>query len=727
MTKAMPRFVLCLIALSLALRSASAQTTSAQETLKIRTDLVVVDAQVTDKKSRETIRGLKAEDFELFEDNVKQPIETLSQDKLPLSIVLLLDISPSVRPVIEKVRAGALQALGRLKPEDEVALMVFAGWTELIQDFNKDRQLILDKLGQALDKKGGGTRIHEAVAKAARQMRYATNPNSRRVIIVVTDNQGSMQRQDDPISEEEVKQALLDHGATVCGLIVRSWLNVADAVIFQHPVIQEHIKRTSVNPYAELTGGEMSGANKDEVNVRLGEMIDRLRNRYTLGYLPLNQKFDGKHRRIRLALTREARRRLGGEIAINHRQGYYAVDPDSEELLAGETNNEEATPIAGPTQPAADAQAATDVETKPAAAVSQPAEQPIAASKPQPAAPSKGVNPYAHLMMVDVQVVNKKTGAAATGLTKEAFAIEANGVRREVAHFSQGQLPLSIVLLIDVTGNTPVVISSLRRSVAQWLGQVGAEDEIALMAFGTNAEVIQEFTKDRKQVAARFKNFIETARQKNVVGLQDRTKAVYLAADLMDKAAHPAGRRVIITITDDAARTYTEIKMNAAGQLLSHTDSVVYAVVTQATGKSTKGKIKSKVAQAALMSFGNPLTFAIHLATQIATEKAMEALLKDRSFGQLVQRTGGALIKTEPEMAAEKLHLLLGHLRQRYVVGFTPAEATMGQPFHPLKLKLNPQPAHGLVVLTRQGYFVRQAQPGPASITATAENKDQQP
>lgn len=726
MTKVLLRFVLCLSALSLALRLASAQTAAAQDTLKIRTDLVVVDAQVTDKKSREIIRGLKAEDFELFEDQVKQPIETLSQDKLPLSIILLLDISPSVRPVIEKVRAGALQALQRLKSEDEVALMVFSGWTELIQDFSKDRQLILDKLGQALDKKGGGTRIHEAVAKAARQMRYATNPISRRVIIVVTDNQGSMQRQDDPISEEEVKQALLDQGATVCGLIVRSWLNVADAMIFQHPVIQEHIKRTSVNPYAELTGGEMSGANKDEVNVRLGEMIDRLRNRYTLGYLPLNQKFDGKHRRIRLALTREARRRLGGEIVINHRQGYYAVDPDSEELLAGATH-EEATPIAAATQPAADAQAATDVETKTAAAESQPTAPPIAESKPQPAAPRKGVNPYAHLMMVDVQVINKKTGAAATGLTKEAFAIEANGVQREVEHFSQGQLPLSIILLIDVTGNTPVVISSLRRSVAQWLGQVGAEDEIALMAFGTNAEVIQEFTQDRKQVAARFRNFIETARQKNVVGLQDRTKAVYLAADLLDKAANPASRRVIITITDDAARTYTEIKMNAAGQLLSHTDCVVYAVVTQATGKSAKGKIKSKVAQAALMSFGNPVTFAIHLATQIATEHALEALLKDRSFGQLVHRTGGALLKTEPEMAAEKLHLLLGHLRQRYVVGFTPAEATLGQPFHPLKLKLNPQSSNGLAVLTRQGYFVRHAQPGPASTAATAENKTEQP
>ncbi len=69
---------------------------------------------------------------------------------LPLSVVLLLNISPSVHPVIEEIHKGALHALQSLKPEDEVALMVFAGVTELIQDFTKDRQLILDKIWDAV-------------------------------------------------------------------------------------------------------------------------------------------------------------------------------------------------------------------------------------------------------------------------------------------------------------------------------------------------------------------------------------------------------------------------------------------------------------------------------------------------------------------------------------------------------------------------------------------------
>jgi VWFA-related protein len=401
-----------------------------QDTITLRAELVVVDANVVDKRSREFIRGLKPQDFELFEDNARQRIEFLSQDHLPLSIVLLVDISPSVRPVIERVREGALQALQRLKPEDEVALMAFSGRTELIQDFTKERQLILDKLGEALDRKGGGTRIHEAIAKAARQMRYATSPRSRRVIIAITDNQGSMDRYRDAISEEEVRQTVTESGATVCGIIVRSLLNVADAILFQHPIIQERSKRTSINPYVEQTGGEMAGASKDEINARLGEMLDHLRRRYTLGYSSTNQNYDGKFRRITLRLSPEARKRLGGEIAISARQGYYAVDKESEKLLADDTAPEQKNP-GSKGQAAAGGAGSAPGPANPNESKSVDRVQPQPSVPIQPM-PVEAPSPYAHLVMLDVQAVNKKTGAAADNLAKEDLELLDNGSKREI-------------------------------------------------------------------------------------------------------------------------------------------------------------------------------------------------------------------------------------------------------------------------------------------------------
>ncbi|MBO0727233.1 MAG: VWA domain-containing protein, partial [Blastocatellia bacterium] len=303
-------------------------------TIKIKTELVVVDALVIDKKSRKAIGGIQPQDFALFEDGVEQQIEYFSQDKLPLSIILLIDISPSVQPFIEKIREGALQALQRLKPEDEVALMIFSGWTELIQDFTRDRQLILDKLEAAMKRKGGGTRLHDAAARAALHTRRAANPDSRRVVIAITDNQGYMYRDGDPVSEEEAERTVIESGATVCGLIVRSAVTFLYDVILHMPSSQDQIKTTSLKPYVEQTGGEISGAGKDIVAARLSEMFDYLRSRYSIGYTPTNQNFNGDFRRIRLALRPEAKKRLGGEIVIRAREGYYALDKASEKSLA---------------------------------------------------------------------------------------------------------------------------------------------------------------------------------------------------------------------------------------------------------------------------------------------------------------------------------------------------------------------------------------------------------
>jgi uncharacterized protein with von Willebrand factor type A (vWA) domain len=67
--------------------------------------------------------------FAITENGVKQEVSYFSRDALPLSIILLLDVSRSVRPIIHEIRDGALHALQRLKPEDEVAVMAFGTTT----------------------------------------------------------------------------------------------------------------------------------------------------------------------------------------------------------------------------------------------------------------------------------------------------------------------------------------------------------------------------------------------------------------------------------------------------------------------------------------------------------------------------------------------------------------------------------------------------------------------
>ena len=741
-----------------------------EDAIKLNTELVVVDAQVIDKRSREFIRGLKPQDFDLLEDETRQRIEFFGQDQLPLSIVLLVDISPSVRPVIQKIREGAMQALQHLKQDDEVALMVFCGWTELIQDFTRDRQAIVDQLGVAVQKKGGGTRIHEAIAKAARQMRYATNPASRRVIIAITDNQGSMDRYRDAISEEEVSQTVMESGATVCAVIVRSLLNLADDIVFQTPQIQDKWKRTSVNPYAEQTGGEVASASKDEINVRLGEVLDHLRNRYSLGYVPTNQNHNGKFRRIKLGLSPEAKRRLGGEIAVSARQGYYAVDEESEALLAearpaaqGNSGALGATARRADTKQAAPVPPANPAETRPPTAAvasvasnetkaialpegpTRPINETKARSLPEgPASPIEGkssalepghpnppdtrpvdfqlpgsdevpqleaFNPYSHLVMMDVLAMNHKTGALIENMTVNDFEVADNGAKADIIHFSRGELPLSVILLIDAGGKTPYVMSCLRRNITGWLRELRPDDEIALMAFGGSTAVIQEFTRNRKLIATGLRDFVDIARQKGIGNGQDRAAAVFQAADHMDQAANPISRRVIITVTDDAARSYSAAERGATARLLLESRTSVCALVSRCPRPSRRHEVVSAAARGVLFGMGNPVSIATQIATKLATDALMAALMKDWVFLQMIQRTGGIAMRVDGEDASEKLVMMLNHIKGRYVVGFAPAvveSAPQVAAFHSLKLKLTPEAMkrYGQVsIASTQGYY----------------------
>src|SRR5438552_1419198 len=164
-------------------------STPPEQIFRVRVDLVVVDAQVLNKKTRRPAGGMRREDFELYENGVRQQITSFSQAELPLSLVFLFDLTDSVRPVLQPLAEGALRALQHLKPEDEVAVMVYAAKAEMLQDFTTDRQLVVKAFQKASRMESlEAAFFNQGVFQAALQSERATNPASRRVIVWFTDN-----------------------------------------------------------------------------------------------------------------------------------------------------------------------------------------------------------------------------------------------------------------------------------------------------------------------------------------------------------------------------------------------------------------------------------------------------------------------------------------------------------------------------------------------------------
>jgi VWFA-related protein len=301
-------------------RPQSQEPSALEEPLKLSTELVVLDAQVLNKRTGAVVNGLKAENFTLLEDRVRQRITHFSQDKLPLSIVLLLDVSGSVQPIIDRVCEEGLRALRQLKPEDEVALMVFGLWATVLQDFTKNRDLITKRTGDIRSMGhwiGERTYIDEAVFQAATHLSKASNPDSRRIIIIVTDNL-SNQPKAVAHSQWEALELLFEGGAVVSGLVVGDF-----AAEFNRYKAKGRFIEDSIANYVTETGGVVLQVDKDDVVSKLAGLIDRIRTRYSFGYVPSNEKRDGKFRKLSLKISREVERREGG-IAILTRKGYYA-------------------------------------------------------------------------------------------------------------------------------------------------------------------------------------------------------------------------------------------------------------------------------------------------------------------------------------------------------------------------------------------------------------------
>ena len=131
-----------LSAVAVAAVSVTAQSTDAFR-FRSGVELVNVTATVTDETGR-FVSGLRKEDFVVYDDGAKQDITYFSNDRVPVSLGILLDASGSMTS--DKI-ATAKAAIDRfiydlLGKDDELFFMEFANHPRLTQQWTRDRRMI---------------------------------------------------------------------------------------------------------------------------------------------------------------------------------------------------------------------------------------------------------------------------------------------------------------------------------------------------------------------------------------------------------------------------------------------------------------------------------------------------------------------------------------------------------------------------------------------------------
>ena len=305
----MPRVIPCLLAACLA-----ALAQSGEPVFKTGVSLQSVAVRVTDKQGTE-VRGLTAADFTVLEDNRPQKIAFFGAESQPISLLILLDSSSSMKT--SSKLAGAWKMLEPLAkanmPEDEVFLAPFTEVVGAMERLAGERRASPPAVSAAT--REGGTALYDALATGLCHMRSARN--IRQAVVVITDgsDQHSRLRLDQLIQLAQTSKPQI---------FMVGFFGSGESETFRQsgPTVKLVSGREIDNPLrlfdriAKETGAESYFPKSlAELQQVIARILGILQTQYTVAYYPQDAS---KYRRIQVKVSRvgavvEARHSAGSE------------------------------------------------------------------------------------------------------------------------------------------------------------------------------------------------------------------------------------------------------------------------------------------------------------------------------------------------------------------------------------------------------------------------------
>lgn len=282
----------------------STQTEPARsQVFRAEADLVVLPVTVTDRHG-EFVPGLKAEDFQVYENNKLQKISLFTQTDRPIAVGLVIDGSGSMRPNRAEVLQGAKDFLASSNPQDQVFVVNFNEKASLGLPPSVPFTSNVSELEAAVLRSptAGMTALYDAIALALHHLAVSTR--NKKALIVISDG-------GDDASYTNFRQVLNSarHGSAIIytiGIISKGQADINPGVLRR---------------LAHDTGGEAyfpkSAADLPAIYHRIAE---DLRAQYTIGYVPGNRTHDGTYRTIRVTVQPKGH----GKLEARTRKGYFA-------------------------------------------------------------------------------------------------------------------------------------------------------------------------------------------------------------------------------------------------------------------------------------------------------------------------------------------------------------------------------------------------------------------
>jgi Ca-activated chloride channel family protein len=279
-----------------------------QPSFRSAIDLVSLNVTVTDGTAR-YVTDLAAEDFNVFEDGVKQEVTFFNRTNLPIALALLLDTSASMESKLGTAQEAAIGFAKKLRPQDLAEVIDFDSRVVVLQPFTNG----IGDLEQAIKKTsaGGSTSLYNAVYIALKDLKKVVAKNveeiRRQAIVVLSDGEDTSSL----LPFEEVLDLAKRSETAIYCIGLRSEGPSTSSRGFKEAefVLRQFAQETGARSFFPNQISELGGV--------YGQISDELSSQYTVGYSSRNPKRDGSWRRLVVRVNRP-------NLTARTKQGYFA-------------------------------------------------------------------------------------------------------------------------------------------------------------------------------------------------------------------------------------------------------------------------------------------------------------------------------------------------------------------------------------------------------------------
>ena len=272
-------------------------------------EAVNLNVVVTDKKGR-FIPGLTADVFEIYEDGVLQEIGYFNPEVTPVTILMLLDASTSIRPSVDGVKEAASNFVSKLWEGDQAIIADFNERIRFSTHFSDDVDRLVSTIQSLYP--SGWTALYDSIMLSIEKVSEA---EGRKALLVFTDGddsrsmgQGSEASSNDAVEFAKFSEVTIYpvgfEGSRAAG--------------------SRGVNKGFLKKLAEETGGAAFFPDGiGELNKDFETIQNELHSQYRMAYVPSRTEKTGEWRKIELKIKGR------NDLVVRTRQGYYAVPASS--------------------------------------------------------------------------------------------------------------------------------------------------------------------------------------------------------------------------------------------------------------------------------------------------------------------------------------------------------------------------------------------------------------